>query len=197
MDAFDASTAAPGGGFPYSSGPLNPAATNTFTFNANGTLPSGSTQTMTLASGQTVSLDLSQTTQLATAFGVNSSTVNGNPPGSLSSIAINASGVLSYQYTNGQSSNAYTIPLANVLSPDNLTSTSGDAFQVSSASGAATISNAQTAGLGTIESSSLEGSTVDLATELTNMVQAQSEYQANSKVFQTGSDLLSILNNLK
>ena len=29
------------------------------------------------------------------------------------------------------------------------------------------------------------------------MVEAQASYQANSKVFQTGSDLLSILNNLK
>jgi flagellar hook protein FlgE len=52
-------------------------------------------------------------------------------------------------------------------------------------------------GLGTIASSSLEQSTVDLATELTSMVEAQASYQANSKVFQTGSDLLSILNNLK
>ena len=29
------------------------------------------------------------------------------------------------------------------------------------------------------------------------MVEAQASYQANSKVFQTGSDILSILNNLK
>ena len=30
--------------------------------------------------------------------------------------------------------------------------------------------------------------TVDLATELTSMVEAQGSYQANSKVFQTGSE---------
>jgi flagellar hook protein FlgE len=29
------------------------------------------------------------------------------------------------------------------------------------------------------------------------MVEAQSSYEANSKVFQTGSDILDILNNLK
>jgi flagellar hook protein FlgE len=58
-------------------------------------------------------------------------------------------------------------------------------------------STAGTGGLGTIVSSSLENSTVDLATELTNMIEAQSAYQANSKVFQTGANLLDILNGLK
>ena len=47
------------------------------------------------------------------------------------------------------------------------------------------------------KSSSLESSTVDLATELTDMIQAQSAYEANSKVFQTGADILDVLNGLK
>ena len=48
-----------------------------------------------------------------------------------------------------------------------------------------------------IQSSALENSTVDLATELTYMIQAQSAYQDNSKVFQTGATLLDVLNGLK
>jgi flagellar hook protein FlgE len=51
-------------------------------------------------------------------------------------------------------------------------------------------------GFGTIQSSSLEGSTVDIASQLTSMIQAQSDYQANSKVFQTGDDIVSVLNKL-
>ena len=51
--------------------------------------------------------------------------------------------------------------------------------------------------MGSIHSASLESSTVDLATELTDMIQAQSAYEANSKVFQTGATLLDVLNNLK
>ena len=47
------------------------------------------------------------------------------------------------------------------------------------------------------QSSSLESSTVDLATELTNMIQAQSAYEANSKVFQTGANIFDVLNGLK
>ena len=66
VDAFDASAAAPGGGFPYSSGPL---ATGTLTFNpTNGTLSSGSPLSFTVPGGQTMSLDLSKTTQLAAGF---------------------------------------------------------------------------------------------------------------------------------
>ena len=124
-------------------------------------------------------------------------TINGNAPGSLSGIAIGANGILSFQYGNGASQNAYVIPLANVPSPDNLTTALGDAYQTNNASGALQVGNPGSGGLGSVDSASLELSTVDLATELTSLVEAQSSYQANSKVFQTGSDILSILKNLK
>jgi flagellar hook protein FlgE len=94
-------------------------------------------------------------------------------------------------------SDAYVIPPANVASPDNLTPALGDVYQTSNASSNGQVGNAGTGGLGSPDSSSLEQSTVDLATELTSMVEAQSSYEANSKVFQTGSDILLILNNLK
>jgi flagellar hook protein FlgE len=207
--AFDASRATPGAGgpFPYGASASAPAGTTTLTFDpTTGAVTGGSPLSIAVAggaaapppsSGTTVSLDLSKTTQLATAFGVNSATINGNAPGSLTGVAISASGVLSFQYGNGASQNAYVIPLANVPSPDNLTSVLGDAYQTSNSSGALQIGNAGSSGFGSLDSSSLEQSTVDLATELTSMVEAQSSYEANSKVFQTGSDILSILNNLK
>lgn len=195
VDAYDSGTAAAGGGFPYSSGPL---ATQTLNFDpTTGALSSGSPLAFTVPGGQNVNLDLSQTTQLATSFGVNSATINGNAPGNLTGTAINSAGVLSFQYSNGATSNAYVIPLANVASPDNLASAVGSAYVSNSQSGPLAIGNAGTAGLGTMDSSSLEESAVDLATELTSMVEAQSAYEANSKVFQTGADILSILNNLK
>ena len=56
---------------------------------------------------------------------------------------------------------------------------------------------AQEGGRGNIVSGSLEQSTVDLATELTDMIDAQRGYTANSKVFQTGAELMDVLVNLK
>ena len=171
--------------------------TSTLSFDANGKLSSGSPLTFTVQNGASVSLDVSKTTQLASSFAVNQATANGNAPSSLSGVTISTDGELDFEYSNGVSSPGYDIPLATVASEDNLTSINGNAFQANQNSGTVRVGNAGTGGLGSIASSSLENSTVDLATELTNMIQAQSAYTANSKVFQTGSNLLDILNNLK
>jgi flagellar hook protein FlgE len=194
-DVFDASTASASGGFPYSSGPL---ATQALTFSqANGALLTGSPVTLTVPNGASMSLNLGQSTQLAASFGVNASTANGNAPSSLTGVTISSDGTLDFEYSNGVSSPGYEIPLATVASEDNLTAVNGNAFQANQNSGTVRVGVAGTGGLGNIASSSLENSTVDLATELTDMIQAQSAYTANSKVFQTGANLLDILNNLK
>ena len=43
----------------------------------------------------------------------------------------------------------------------------------------------------------LEQSTTDIASEFTDMIDAQRSYTANSKVFQTGAELMDVLVNLK
>ena len=195
VDAYDAADASASGGFPYSSGPL---ATQTLTFSpTTGALTSGSPLSIAVPNGQTMSLDLGNMTQLAAAFNVTAATANGNAPSGISGVSVGTNGALTFNYANGTSKTAYDIPLANVASPDNLTSVNGDAFLPTAASGPAYLGTAGGAGFGSIASSSLESSTVDLATELTEMIQAQSAYEANSKVFQTGADILDVLNGLK
>jgi flagellar hook protein FlgE len=153
--------------------------------------------------GQSLALDLSGMTQLGSGGGgssgytVNTANVNGNGPSSVTGVTIGTDGTLSFQFTNGQTVAGYQIPLATVPSPDSMTSVSGNAYQPNFASGQVKIGTAGQAGFGSIQSSSLESSTVDLATELTAMINAQSAYQANSKSFQTGATLLDVLNNLK
>ncbi len=193
--AYDASAAAAGGGFPYSSGPLT---TQTLTFNPNnGKLSSGSPMILTVPNGQTLTINLGQTTQLASNFAVTSVNINGNAPGTITDVSVGQDGTLSFNYGNGSSTPVYKVPLAKVASPDNLNSVLGDAFQANPVSGAPQVGIAGTGGLGTINSSALEQSTVDLATELSNMVEAQSSYEANSKVFQAGAKILQVLNNIQ
>jgi flagellar hook protein FlgE len=195
--AYDAADAAAGStnGFPYSAGPL---ATQTLTYDpTSGKLLTGGSMSLTVPGGQPLSVDLSQTTQLAAAFSVSSAPINGSAPGTVTGVSISQGGTLSFSYGNGSTAPIYNIPLAKVTSPDNMTSVVGDAFQPNELSGAAQISAAGTGGLGVINSSSLEQSTVDLATELTTMVEAQAAYQANSKVFQAGAKVLDVLNNLQ
>lgn len=54
----------------------------------------------------------------------------------------------------------------------------------------------KTGSFGTIESSTLESSNVDLASELSDMIAAQRAYSANSKVFQTAADMLDTVINM-
>ncbi len=153
--------------------------------------------TFTTPAGKAVTLNLGETTQLASGFAVSSATIDGAAPGSQTGVSISPNGTLSFEYGNGSTTAVYTIPVAKVAAPDQLKGVKGDAFLTNYASGAPQVGIAGTAGLGTVNSSSLEESTVDLATELTSMVQAQSAYEANSKIFQAGAKLLDVLNNIQ
>lgn len=197
MAVFDKSKAAPGGGFPYSSGPLS---TQTLTFDpSNGKLAASSASSINVAipGGATLSLDLSKMTQLATDYNVISAKVNGNAPSGADLVEIAKDGTMYATYGDGTRVAVYRIPLAHVESPDNLQALPGNVFIPGSDSGDVQVGLAQTGPLGAIFSGSLEQSTVDLATELTTMIDSQRSYSANSKVFQTGSELMDVLVNLK
>ncbi|MBB4199399.1 hypothetical protein CCR94_06080 [Rhodoblastus sphagnicola] len=154
--------------------------------NANGALPTNP-----------VTLDLSGMTQYSTAFAVSKSDMTGHAASSISSVSISTDGTLSYQLADGTSVAAYKIPLASVASPINMLSGTGNVFSPTLESGQANVGVAGTGQLGTIKSSNLEQSTVDIATELTNMIVAQRNYQANSKMFSTGAQCLDTLINMQ
>jgi flagellar hook protein FlgE len=197
MAVYNRADAPAAGGFPYAAGPL---ATQTLAFNpANGKLTSASPNSVSvpIPNGGSLALDLSNMTQLATGFTVKTAVVDGNAPSAIDSIEIGADGTLYSIYENGDRRATFRIPLANVPSPDNLTVKSGNIYAPSIGSGDVQVGVAGEAGFGTISSGALEGSTVDLATELTSMIESQRGYTANSKVFQTASDLLDVLVNLK
>ena len=82
-------------------------------------------------------------------------------------------------------------------SPDNLDPRAGNVYLPSLNSGDLQIGFAVLGGLGTIKASALEQSNVDVSTELTSMIESQTVYTANSKVFMTGNELLETLMNLK
>lgn len=195
VDVYNHADATAGGTFPYA----NPAlATQTLNFDPTSGKTTGATPlSIAIPNGQTLNLDMSQSTQLAAPFSVQSSTINGNAPSALDHITIGQDGILSAVYKSGASIDMYRIPLGNVVSPDNLTSVDGNAYAINTASGNMVVGTAETAGLGKVLSSSLEQSTVDLGSELTNMIATQRSYTANTKVFQAATDLLDIINNFK
>jgi flagellar hook protein FlgE len=129
-------------------------------------------------------------TQFDNASTMVSSTVNGALFGSLKGISVDSDGVITAQFTNGLSQKVYKIPLATFANPDGLSETSGNAYMTSIQSGSPSITEADLSGAGTIQSKNLEGSTVDLATEFTNLITTQRAYSAASRIVTTASTML-------
>jgi len=181
------------GSFPNSplSGPL------TLTFDEMGQLMgSGSSMAIGIPNGQPFSLDLKGMTHLAGAYDVKGS-ANGNAPTAVKGAEFGSDGTVFAVYEDGTRIAAYKIPLANVPSPDNLTPRAGNVYEVSQTSGGLIVKYPGEGGVGTISVGALEQANVDIGTELTAMIEAQTSYTANSKVFQTGSELLDVLMSLK
>lgn len=149
-------------------------------------------------SSQTITLDFgtlggtSGFTQLATDSTYSANT-DGYPYGDVESISIGDDGIVTATYSNGMTQAVYEIPLAVFSNPDGLKAVSGTAYTATDSSGSATITTAGDNGSGTIESGELEDSTVDLATELTDLITTQRAYSACSKIITTSSDMLDAL----
>ena len=194
---YDRAAASTGGHFPYSSGPL---VTTTLTFDpTTGSPTSGSPGSITIPipNGSSMQLDLSKTTELPTDFAVIDTNVNGSAPSPVDRVEIDDGGKIVAIYKSGARNVIYQIPLATVVSPDNLIKLSGNKFGLTEDAGTLRVGLPNQAGLGRTVSGALEQSTVDVATEFTVMIEAQKNYTANSKVFQTSSELMEVLLNLK
>ncbi|MDQ2633738.1 MAG: flagellar hook protein FlgE [Pseudomonadota bacterium] len=194
---FNQAGAAPGAPFPYAAGSLITTANLTFDGTTGAlTGPAGGID-IAVPNGGTFNLDISGMTQLGMEYTELRVEANGNAPSGIESIEIASDGTMYAQYENGSFRELYRIPLANVQSPDRLNALPGNVYTPSSDSGDLQMGFPGSGGLGSMISGALENSNVDIAEELTNMIESQRSYTANSKVFQTGADLMDILVNLK
>jgi flagellar hook protein FlgE len=175
--------------------PLNAPTTLSFT---NGQMTSADTVTFSLdPTSPTVVMDIGRVTALGYPYDVADAGVNGSEPSKLEGVQISSNGIIYGQYENGDLKPLYRLAMANVQSPDKLQPLAGNVYTQGVDSGVIVTGFAESGNFGSIISSALEGSNVDIAEELTSMIESQRSYTANSKVFQTGSDLMEILVNLK
>ncbi|ASP97099.1 flagellar hook protein FlgE [Sinorhizobium meliloti] len=144
-----------------------------------------------------ITIDFSKTTQLGYAFNADGGSIDGNAPSKVAGYQIDSDGIVYVKYENGKLDPRYRIALANVQSPDKLRPESGNVYSQGVDSGVIITGFAGSGDFGEILSGALESSNVDIAEELTAMIESQRNYTANSKVFQTGSELLEVLVNLK
>lgn len=143
-------------------------------------------------------INLGGATQYGANFTVNTATQDGFSSGKLSGFNIGGEGVITGNYTNGQTQYLYKIKLASFRNPQGLQPQGGNLWSQSSASGQPVIGNPGSSGsYGPLQSSATEDSNVDITQELVAMITAQRVYQANAQTIKTQDQVLQTLVNLR
>ncbi len=136
-------------------------------------------------------------TQLDAEFAPTNIIKDGAPAGTLSSLEVDERGVLLGVYDTGQRVALFQIPIADVPNPNGLVALDNQSFALSPDSGNLFLYDANTGPVGSIESFSLQESTVDIARELTDLISTQRAYSSNATVIQTVDEMLQETTNIK
>jgi flagellar hook protein FlgE len=176
---FGASSAAAPGPGQVNWAPTLGIAQQTVTLNLNG--GAGSTGGITQLDSQSVTQSI---------------TNNGTAFGNLTNVEIDANGIVTAVFSNGVTRPIAQVAIATFPNPDGLTPVNGDAFQVSQNSGTYTLEQPGAGGAGQIDPSTLESSTVDLSSQLTELITSQSAYSASSKIITTANQMMHDLLNI-
>ena len=183
----------------------------TLTFNSQGVLQNSADETITLnllsdaASPQSITWDLVDDTSTAhgdiTGYAATSSRTfmqqDGYASGSLQSLSVNDTGIITGVYSNGQTNPLFQVAVATFPSSWGLTKKGGNLYSESLDSGQPLIGVAGSGVFGSINSKSLEMSNVDLASEFVDLITTQRAFQANSKVITASDEILTELINIK
>lgn len=152
---------------------------NVFTFNL-GTAgePSGTT-------GATVIGLTDGLRQFDSAYNVDFVEQNGVAAGQFGGIEVSDDGTVFAKFSNGQVKAIYKLPIVTVANINALAQKTGNVFAVTQASGDVNLKDAGFGGAGVIVPGALEGSTADIATELTKTIGIQANYNANATLIST------------
>lgn len=129
-------------------------------------------------------------TQFAEASAVSGTSQNGFTAGQIDSVSLQNGGLLVATYSNGQQVTAGQLAIASISNPDSLISVGNNDLAVTAQTAAPVVGTANTGSRGQIVAGALESSTVDIASEFTQLLTFERSYQANSRVITTDDQLL-------
>ncbi|MHB8189189.1 MAG: flagellar hook protein FlgE [Ferrimicrobium sp.] len=173
--------------------------TNSETTNPNAVALTGFPSNYSLPSGYTMNLDLptagtpGAVTQFAGSESVQITNQDGSPSGSLTGFSIGSNGTIDGSYANGKTQVLGQISLATFANPEGLAKIGNLMYQATLNSGNAQLGSPSTGGRGSLVGGSVETSNVNLGTQLTDLIVAQTGYQANTKVVSTTATVLQAL----
>jgi len=122
---------------------------------------------------------------------------DGTEFGTLTSVTVGKDGVVTAIYDNGDTKAIAKVALATFNNANGLIAVSGNTYKQSTQSGSYTLSQPGSNGVGTLESSTLENSTVDLSEEFTHLITTQRAYSAASKIITTADQMMQELLTIK
>ena len=129
-------------------------------------------------------------TQVAGQSNVSSTTQDGYASGALQSFTINSDGTLQGVFSNGQTLILGQVALATFQNTQGLQLNGDNTYLATPAAGIPSIGAPNSGGRGTIVGQSLEASNVDMTTELSNLIVAERDYQANARAISTADQML-------
>ncbi|GAJ30169.1 flagellar hook-basal body complex protein [Acidomonas methanolica] len=174
-----------------SDGSLASVGGSTSSGNASITVPATSTteaRAMTLDLG---TIGSSNGVNLASSSaGVTSNPIMTTDSKTPTGVTITSAGLVEKTYSDGTTDPVAQIKLAMFTNANGLASTDGQNYTATPASGPVTYETVGAGAAGTLDTSSIEGSTTDLTGDLSNLIVAQQAYGANTKVVTTADQLM-------
>ncbi|KHK02229.1 flagellar hook protein FlgE [Desulfovibrio sp. TomC] len=173
-----------------------------FVAGANGTLlsaadTSGDPLDLVSFNPATTTVNSTVTTSYATSSSTVFSSQNGYTSGLLTSVSVDADGILTGTFSNGQTQKLWALALANFTNTQGLSRQGSNLYAATLESGQGTTNRANTGSVGSISGNTLETSNVDMATEMVSMILTQRGFEANSKTITTVDSMLSEVIQLK
>ncbi|MBS4641668.1 MULTISPECIES: flagellar hook protein FlgE [Aeromonas] len=138
---------------------------------------------------QEIEFKLGTVTQYASPFEVSKLTQDGSTVGRLTKVEIGADGIVSATYSNATTVKVAMVAMAKFANSQGLTQVGDTSWRQSLLSGDALPGTPNSGTFGSIKSSALEQSNVDLTTELVDLITAQRNFQANSRSLEVNSSL--------
>lgn len=128
-------------------------------------------------------------TQYAQGSATASTSQDGSAAASVTGVGIGSGGTVLASLSNGKQLQVAQLAIANFANPGSLIAVGNNDFQVSGLTSQPAIGSAGTGGRGDVVGSTLESSTVDIATEFTQLMTFQNSYEANSRVITTANSM--------
>jgi flagellar hook protein FlgE len=163
---------------------------------ANGSIPLTLTNLSDGAANMSVNWNLygannnPTVTQYAESSSLTAQTADGEPAAVLTGVSLQNDGKIMATYSNGASQRVIAqLALASIRNPQSLIDIGSNNFSLSSDSATPNVGASGVGGLGTIDGGALESSTVDIATEFSNLLTFERSYQADSRVVTVSDEL--------